>query len=263
MMGNLYSSHYPRYSSRIAKSAMVGGQISTWVAVSEKLFAENGKFFDLVRTADMLWNAYSFNEFHNEAHRSLIGNRILPKMRDLLHGKYDTYLRICDGKTVCVGSLPGSSERVPESIRPLGVSEPVGCLKVEEKYDRLIFKHATLYSAPRIAWKPLYTVGHYTVTYQDGERVDIPVEYAGGILNWNTLYAKPMPQQYYRHQGYLGTWFSDPVYEGHTAEGEPVLILGQTWDNPHPDKTISEISYTSAEGDYTVLISAGILGIKH
>lgn len=263
MMGNLYSSHYPRYASRIAKSAMIGGQISTWVAVSEKLFAENGKFFDLVRTADMLWNAYSYDEHLNEVHSSLIGNHILPKMRDLLHGKYSTYLKAVNDGAVCVGYFPGSTGRVPDAIKALSLSEPEGYLSVDGKYDRLVFKHTTLNSAPRIAWKPLYKVGFYTVTYEDGERVDIPVEYAGGIMNWNTLYAKPMPQQYYRHQGYLGTWFSDPVYEGHTAEGEPILLLGQVWDNPHPEKKISKINYTATEGDFTVLLSAGILGIKH
>ena len=72
----------------------------------------------------------------------------------------------------------------------------------------------------------------------------------------------PMPYNYYRHQGYVGTYFADPTYEYRTAEGEPILLLGQVWDNPNPEKVIDSISYKAKDGEYAVLLSAGVLGVK-
>ena len=71
-----------------------------------------------------------------------------------------------------------------------------------------------------------------------------------------------MPQHYYRHQGYVGTWYSDTVYEGYTDSGKPVLILGQVWDNPHPEKAIDKITYTPDKNEYATLLSAGIICLK-
>jgi hypothetical protein len=115
---------------------------------------------------------------------------------------------------------------------------------------------------PRIIWQPLQRVGYYTVTYADGTNETVSVNYAGGILSWNSRHGEPMPQHHYRHQGYVGTWYSDTVYEGHTDSGEPILILGQIWDNPHPDKVIDKISYTPDKDEYAVLVSAGVIGLK-
>ena len=61
---------------------------------------------------------------------------------------------------------------------------------------------------------------------------------------------------------FRGTYFADPTYEYRTPEGEPILLLGQVWDNPKPEKVIASISYTPVKGDYAVLLSAGVLGVK-
>ena len=262
MMGNLYSSHYPRFASRIAKKGMIGGEVSTWTAVSEEKFADNGKFFDVPYTGEMLWNAYSYDENNRQSFTALIGQCIIPEMRDLMHGRYDLYLNSDVDSAEVVGVFNGDDTRIPEELAYVGLVEPCGTMKVGAKYDRLIFEHTTLNTAPRICWQNLVPVGKYTVTYKDGESVDIPVNYAGGILAHDYPYGQPMPQQYYRHQGYVGTWYADPTYEYRTVEGNPILLLGQVWDNPHPDKKIATISYTPDEKDYAILLSAGVLGVK-
>lgn len=261
MMGNLYSSHYPRFSSRIKKDGMVGGEVSTWTGVSEKLFALNGKFFDLPYTGEMLWNAYTYDERNRQSLTALIGQLVIPEMRDLMHGRYDLYLAT-DMESADYAAFGGSARRVPTELRHLRLVEPEGKIKVGKRYDRLIFSHATLNPAPRICWQPLVSVGKYTVTYKDGESVDIPVDYAGGILHTGAIFGLPNPQQYYRHQGYVGTWFADPTYEHRTAEGKPILLLGQVWDNPRPEKKIAYVTYTPDKDDYAVLLSAGVLGVK-
>lgn len=262
MIGNFYSSHYTRFSKRIATPEMIGGEVSTWTAVSEEAFADNGKFFDLVYSAEMLWNAYSYDERNRTALTALIAGCILPEMRDLLHGRADMLVKCDIENAEVVGVFDGDCDRVPEELSHLYLTAPTGKLEVGERYDRLVFEHTTVNSAPRIAWKPLYRVGGYTVTYEDGTSEVIPVEYAGGIMHWKTMYATPMPQMYYRHQGYVGTWYADPVFEDRTTAGEPILLLGQVWDNPHPEKVIASISYTAEDGDYAVLLSAGVLGFK-
>lgn len=261
VMGNFYSSHYPRFKERIAKDGMIGGEVSTWTAVSEEKFAENGKFFDLPYAAEMLWNASTYDERNRDALSALIGQLVIPEMRDLMHGRYDLYLKT-DIYTADYASFPGDDTRVPEELSHLGLAEPKGKIKAGKRYDRLIFSHATLNPAPRICWQELVPVGKYTVTYKDGEAVDIPVNYAGGVLHVHSGFGLPMPQHYYRHQGYVGTWFADPTYEHRTAEGEPVLLLGQVWDNPRPEKKIAYITYTPDENDCAVLVSGGVMGIK-
>ena len=262
MMGNLYSSHYPRFALRIKKDGMIGGEVSTWTAVSEEKFASNGKFLDLPYTAEMLWNAYSYDERNRASYTTLIGQIIIPEMRDLMHGRYDLYLATDLDTAELVGSFNGRRDRIPEELEYLGLSEPNGELSVNGRFDRLIFEHATLNPAPRICWQELYHVGDYTVHYEDGESVSVPVISSGGVLYVNSHYGAPMPDNYYRHQGYVGTWFADPTYEYRTAEGKPILLLAQVWDNPHPEKTIANITYTPDEKDYSVLLCAGVLGIK-
>ena len=262
MMGNLYSSHYPRYAKRIAKAGMVGGQISTWTAVNEKKFGEHGKFLDLPYLSEMLWNAYTYDERNRASLTALIGQCIIPEMRDLMHSRYDLFLKDTEDNREIIGTFPGTDERVPEELLYLGLREPTGEMKVGAKYDRLVFEHATLNPSPRICWQNLTAVGDYTVTYEDGESVKIPVLSSGGILYVNSNFGMPIPHNYYRHQGYVGTWFADPTYEYRTPEGEPILLLGQIWDNPHPDKKIATLSYQPVKGDYAVLVSAGVLGVK-
>lgn len=262
MMGNFYSSHYPRFESRIAKDGMIGGEVSTWVAVSEGDYADNGKFFDLPYAAEMLWNSSSYSEKNRMAYSEIICKSIIPKTRDLLHGKFDLYLAENERDTVDIDTFPGDVSRVPCEIQGLGLVEPKGEMKLGKKYDRLTFLHATANRMPRICWQPLAPVGCYTVTYVDGSEEIVPVRYAGEILSWNSRHGAPMPQHYYRHQGYVGTWYSDAVYEGYTDSGEPVLILGQVWDNPHPEKEIDRITYTHDKDEYATLLSAGVIGLS-
>lgn len=261
MMGNFYSSHYTRFSSRIKKDGMIGAEVSTWTAVNEEKFANNGKFFELPYAAEMLWNAYSYDERNRPSFTALIGQLVIPEMRDLMHGRYDLFSATDIDTAKIIGCFDGDGKSVPEELLHLELCEPIGRIKVSGRYDRLIFAHTTKNPAPRICWQDLIPVGKYTVTYKDGEEIDVPVNYAGGILTHNAFFGIPKPQIYYRHQGYVGTWYSDPVYEGRTPEGSPVLLLGQFWDNPHPDKKISHITYTPDENDHALLLSAGILGV--
>ncbi len=241
MIGNLYSSHFPRYSSRMKKEGMIGGEVSTWTAVSEEVFAANGKLFDLAYTSEMLWRLENYDERNRRAYTKLITDKIQPEHRDALHGRL--------GKVASCISIPlpeGDRSGIPESlvrlcpdvIRAEGVTVSVGT-----KCDRILIEGATLNSMPRLAWKPLSVIGSYTVSYKDGTKEQIPLEYAGNIMKYDTLYAEPKSEMYYRHQGYLGTWYSDPTYEGRDESGAPVTLSTLCWYNPHPEKEIESLTY--------------------
>jgi hypothetical protein len=81
-------------------------------------------------------------------------------------------------------------------------------------------------------------------------------------LCFKSGYAIPKHQEYYRHFGYLGTWLVDPAIQAKNERGEDLLILGFVWENPHPEKRITNISYQSLDGDYAILVTAGVKGVS-
>ncbi len=257
--GNLYSSHYTRYRKRMTKRGMIGGEISTWLNNSEKVYGENGKLWDAIFLSEMLWNTSEYDERNRAAYTERILKYLQPKMRDEIRGAFNpkgykaTSIKLPKGE-----SAPADVKAICKTaINGAGVPVTVGA-----KFDRLVIEHATYNSAPRIVWVPIADIGAYTVTYSDGTTVEIPVQYTNNIMAYKTTYAAPMPQPFYRHNGYVGTWFIDPACRGKNAFGEDIMVSGFLWENPNPDKEIKSIVYTPVDGDYCGLILAGIKGLN-
>ncbi len=259
-VGNLYSSHYPRYSSRIKKPGIIGGQISTWITVSEEVYGNNGKFWDMIYLSEMLWNTENYDERNRKTYNSIIATEIQPDMRDNLRGKFAP-----NGYTEASVKLPSVKVALPKELTelcPKAIFAAGKKIKIGAAYERLVFEHATLYSSPRIVWVPFEKIGDYVVTYSDGTSVNVPVKYAENIMAYNTAYGMPMPQEFYRHNGYVGTWFTDPVYVGKSITGDDLTVSGFVWENPYPKKKIASIEYRAIENDYCSLVLAGIKGLK-
>ena len=258
-VGNLYSSHYPRYKSRIMKKGMIGGQISTWVHLSEEVFGNNGKMWDMMYLSEMLWNTENYDERNRRTYSEIIAKRIQPAMRDNIRGKFSpTGYKSTAVKLPKAAPAPALlSEICPKAITLNGESIEIGA-----KYERLVFEHATLHSAPRIVWVDFEKIGDYILTYADGSLVEIPIKYAENIMSYKTAYGDPMPQAFYRHNGYVGTWFQDPIYQGKTYSGEDLTVSGFVWENPNPEKEIASVKYRPIENDYCGLLLAGIKGLN-
>ncbi|MBR0142950.1 MAG: family 20 glycosylhydrolase [Clostridia bacterium] len=257
LMGNLYSSHYPRYASRAAKNGVLGGEVSTWCPFTEYNLAKKGKFWDLCYAASMLWDP-RYDEGQRRTYTRLISRFVQPRLRDLLRGVPRELSRAVRKEIPLPAGrregIPGALlERYPSSLLLDGFRTGAGFL-----CRRLIFSHATLWNLPRVAWAPLPKVGEYRIRYADGEETGIPVEYNGNILVWNRAYAEPLTAQYYRHQGYVGTWAIDPVFEGKSADGEDVLVTGLAWDNPRPDVPVAGISFQAAPSDASIPVLCAI-----
>ena len=259
-VGNLYSSHYPRFKSRVQKSGMIGGEVSMWLITDEDILAKNGKLWDIMYLSEMLWNTDGFNEFNRKTYTEIISKHIQPATRDKIRGKF----RPCGYSETRI-KLNGCSDSLPHELLTLCPGSMVAeSIEIElcDNYERLIFEHATLNAAPKIVWLPNIDVGEYIIEYEDGETAAVQIRYAENVMCYKSGYAIPKHQQYYRHFGYVGTWLCDPIYEGKNLNGEDISILGFVWENPHPEKKITKITYKSNENDYCKLVIAGLCGLK-
>ncbi len=249
VIGNLYSSHFPRYRSRMLKDGVIGGEVSTWCALNEYRLAKKGKLYELTYTAQLLWNPEDHLDSLREAYAHIITDRIQDIQRDELRGKYRA-----EGYTPTdIGFEKTADAPLPEAIlhfRPDAALAENAVARIGLRCDRLLIEHTTLHSAPRKPWQELYLCGTYTVTYEDGEREELRAEYMGNIQSYDRRYADPLRGQLHRHTGYVGTWFSSPTLEEKYG-GEDVLLTSYVWENPHPEKTLATLTYRSADGDYT------------
>lgn len=255
-IGNLYSSHFPRYKKRILTDGVLGGEVSTWCSSNEYRLGKKGKMWDLTYTAQMLWNPEAYDENMREVYSNIISKYIQPVQRDELHEKF----RPKGYRAKAIALPEGDKRTIPAAIlgfRPEAILANGAQISVGVTCDRLAIEHTTLNPAPRIPWEELYLCGQYTVRYEDGEEQIIRAEYMGNVQHYDAIYGDPKRGDFYRHTGYVGTWFSDPTLEERT-ESERVLLTSYVWENPNPKKKIASISYKSEQGDYTTLVLTGV-----
>lgn len=247
MAGNLYSSHYPRYESRMAKSGMIGGQLSFWCGTNEADLSREGKLYDLMYTSQMLCSP-DYCHQARPVYAAILAAR-LPEMRSRLRGRREQTEGFCS-MTIRHDLAPTSP--VYDEFYALcaqnGYEPPcISTIPVEQKARALRFLHGAIYRDARIAWKPLKQIGTYTVRYEDGTAIDIPITYGGNVRYWKEAYAAPLPDKYYRHEGYIAAWEADPVFLGHTPDGHPATLYSLYWENPHPEKNISLVQFKEAQ----------------
>lgn len=239
--GNMYSSHFTRFETRIRKDGIMGGQLSAWVGTNEADLAREGKIYDFIYTGQMLWSA-DYNGHNRYAYDRLI-RKSMPTLRQQLQDiRYPSL-------------LPGAKETV---LADAGVFAPEtaacgGTFSVDCKADSLIFSHTASHVYRRLPWKELEQIASYRITYTDGCTVSVPVTYAGNISHWNRRQNEPFANMYYRHNGYTATWYCDGA-ETRLPDGRIACIYSYEWINPHPERVIKEIALIPAENAETQVI---------
>lgn len=188
IIGNLYSSHFPRYESRIRKPGIQGGQISAWVATNEQELQQEGKLYDLLMTAQLLWAESYHHNFRLCYDRILRG--IIPQLRQQL-------------QQIPYPSLQPSAQKV------LLAQTPGNTVRIDGQYDSLIFSHAAMRRITRQPWTKLGVVANYIIHYADGTKEKVPVTYGGNVGYFNRRQNAPLPHPTYRHTGYTAVWFCD------------------------------------------------------
>lgn len=232
VLGNMYSSHYPRFRRRVSKDGVLGAQISMWCGTEEKRLGMNGKIYDMLYTAEMLWSA-DYDERLRYAYDAIL-SAMMPSLRDRLRG------RTAPSHKSGARLLPFTGDRT------CGMTPP---RDGDGRFDSLIFTHATT----REFMKPAYAdspsaglkTGSYTVTYADGTTETIDADYGYSIGYRGTRQGTPTPYFYYRHVGYFFTYFTDARTEK-SPDGSIRTYYSYEWENPHPEKPVLRVDYTDA-----------------
>ena len=261
VIGNFYSSHFPRYKKRSLADQLRGGAVSSWCEVNEYRMGKKGKFFELSYSSEMLWNHEKYSDEERRVFTYLISKYIQPVQRDLVRGKYRA-----EGYEETTLALPvGCSLGIPRELLaayPSAIIADGASVEVGGCYDRFVIEHTALEREMRVPWCELRLSGEYTFMYSDGTEWVSRAEYGGGVLCYNSFYGHPLPESVHRHTGYIGTWFSDPVFEGKTEHGEEMLVLGYVVENPHPEKKVTSISYKASEEDISTVVLCSVKGLK-
>ncbi|MBQ9369062.1 MAG: family 20 glycosylhydrolase [Victivallales bacterium] len=250
IIGNLYSSHYPRFEKRVQNPGIIGGQISMWKRMEEQIIGRGGKFYDIMLTAQMLWSA-SYTHCLRYAYDRILRS-LTPALRDAI------------GNRQSPSRLPLHSSQVlfkrqgaPDPERDAqGIDIPL-----EGAFDSLLISHACPKEITRIPWVQLETLGNYEVTYADGTTALVPVQYAGNICYWNRRQGEPLKPPYYRHNGYIGTYFADTT-ESRLRDGRIVTLYHYEWINPHKEKAITRLRYIPAPNAKCDIVIYGVKGIR-
>ncbi|MDY7011415.1 MAG: family 20 glycosylhydrolase, partial [Planctomycetota bacterium] len=302
IMGNFYSSHYTRFTSRSAREGLIGAEVSTWGHADEETFGRKGKLYDFIFSSNMMWSEHYADELRWVMDRKIaelmpvlrwqISDDRLPApvdkaakyqpidlsgattapMRDKTGGKggYDlTGLR--QGK-VTLKSIPF---RIPEGVIFLEPqSAPGKCypsqaeVPVGTKADSLVFLHTcssdTKPSIPNTDIKAEAPVSAYELLYSDGSTAEVGIEYGWQVAEWNRRFAAPLAHIRHRHAGYIGTYPAVAAWQGKTSCGEDVTLYAFEWANPHPDKEIKtlRIKADDAAGE-TALITAAVTSVTY
>ena len=259
IIGNLYSSHYPRFAHRIHKDGMVGGEVSTWCRIDERSLAAQGKLYDLMYTSQMLWS----DEYHGNLRWTVdreVSARI-PELRSDLRGR-DHWrgaaersvapVELAAAATIDVADLDslafgpfeilGTVSDPPPGVVAVSSRSrrdalpPRAVIPVDSVADSLYFAHC---ATERCA---LGTVlGGYRLCYADGTVAEIPLEYGWNILEFSRRHNEPLSHSAYRHFGYTGTYTLDDLWHRRDARGKRTTVYGYQWTNPHPETRIESI----------------------
>lgn len=250
VLGNVYSSHYPRYNTRIVKDGIVGAQVSSWVISSEDVMAYEGKIYEFLYSGQMLWSE-NYSVHSRFAYDKLV-QAMMPKMREQLGDRTYPSMRRDASQEVLVDQ----GAFVPK-VSPCGGEFTVDC-----KADSLVFEHTATDKITRIPWIDLDVIGKYVVTYEDGSAEEIQIKYSGNVGYWNRRHGEPFKGKYYRHNGYQGVMYYTDGIETFDETYGPMTIYKYEWLNPNPDKKIVRVQYVADEAYATNVFVSRILSVK-
>ena len=228
LFGNMYSSHFPRYESRIQKPGIIGAQTSTWVGTNPESLGREGKLYEILFSAQMMWSS-SYSSAYKYTYDHMLKTQIPSIRAQLLDCTYPS-------------ELPDVSCRILTQQPAPGVMEfEANCC-----CDSLVFCHTADRKIHRVPWLPLEEIGQYLVVYDDGSAISVPITYGGTIGYYGRRQNEPFPHSYYRHNGYTTAFMVDSE-EHRRDDGTYYCIYRYEWLNPWPERTIRQITLHQPE----------------
>ena len=250
LIGNLYSSHFPRFEKRVQNPLIVGGEISFWTRVTEEVLGREGKIYDLFYTAEMLWSG-TYREALRYSYDGVI-RRLIPPLRDLL-GQRQSPSQLPLHQEIAIYGTTQSPD--PEKDRS-GLD-----IAMNGRFDSLVITHTAQRELTRMPWIELEEIGAYEITFDDGSTECLPVSYGGNVGYWNRRQGQPQPQPYYRHNGYIGTYFADTT-ESRLRDGRLVTLYHYEWLLPQTDKAVTRIRFIPADNAKSDVVIYGVTGLN-
>lgn len=226
IIGNLYSSHFPRFEKRIRGEKIHGGQISAWVQTNEESLQREGKLYDFIYTAQMLWSE-SYTENCRYVYDRIIRSMI-PALRAEIQG---------------VKEFEASKNFFRGKAKELDIT-------VNSFAKTIAFTHGTDDLIPRTPWAEGINIGNYQVTYADNTSVEIPLISSLNIFYSGRRQNAPFENGYYRHNGYMGSWATDEI------RVSDKVYYRYLWQNPHPEKEIAKITLNTNKKITIIDVSA-------
>ena len=164
---------------------------------------------------------------------------------------------------VAVSSIGAGENPLPEKSMGLEINEDV---------SSLIFLHAS--ALPAGNQKAYFNIpdffdtadllGWYEIVYEDGFKINVPIQYGVNILEWNPGGEKSLDKR----EGETGSpqkaycYLGDPVLCSLNETDKPVTFFAYEWVNPRFGKKIKEvnvygsINYQAQQTDYLTVVSS-------
>jgi|GEM_PF-543507 len=270
IIGNLYSSHFPRWLERSRRQGILGGQVSTWVSLDDERMAREGKYFDIAMVGVMLWSrryhrhhrpglSARISRWMETVRRAMTGNgreaadaglELLRGRVAELTGEETVTVESCgtaadDPEVAALLARAGSRVTVPADrgdstvhtiadalCLPHSGAAGGGTMQVDvpEGLTEIHLLHALVHPVSRVPWEPLAEVGRYRFLAADGTELGVVPVTAGGTAG--QLHRRP----------------AEPLptslyrHQGYTATYRcDVVNLGQTDDGK--DLTLYRVSW--------------------
>ena len=209
VIGNLYSSHFPRYLSRAYKPGMLGGEISAWVPTKLDNLDREGKLYDFMMTAQMLLSDYDprLGCFYD---RQI--SRLTPAVREKLTG--EVYPSLHKETRLIKDFCPDPSASVPA---------PFESMDLDIEAESLIFTQALTSPVTRRAWEACPDVGAWRITLSDGEVIERKLLSGRNVGYLRRRAHDPITHGIFRHNGYTTSFMCD-VENLTDPSGEPLSL---------------------------------------
>ncbi len=240
VIGNFYSSHYPRFTERKTIPGWKGAQVSAWVRCCEEIYCYEGKLFEFVYSSNMMWNAPAYQENMRNTYTRLANKMISDTMKKLRDNKADFKLakKLEFNKTI--NAVPCDIRHEVDGAIATGVGE-TNVISLNAETENLWIVQSTDKNGGRKPWQKLNAMGSYQLNFTDGTSVSMPIYYGVDIAEYNRGYAKPLSSPLFRHEGYLATCYSEPVMSKN-FEGKDYVLFARPIKNPCPEKKIESVT---------------------
>lgn len=253
LIGNLYSSHFPRFDVRKKNPGMLGGEVSTWQVCDENHYGYQGKIYDFVYTANLLWSAGDYDGYRRSMNE-IVRSR-LPELRGMIH--YGTLPEDVPGTEVVLEGNDVPFDMTNNFRSAIAASKGADAVvRIGMKAEKIVVANATDIPGEEGVTQRGFPdpFARYIIEYEDGSSWEEPIVYGYQMGAYRWPWGAPRLSPNFRHFGYPFTYPSVPT-SLKTCSGEDATVWNYTIDNPSPEKPVKNLRVsTDGAGGAEIII---------